>query len=77
MPITKPDKVRTEWLRMIDKNLRCGLPARKVFGTPILLLLVLIFCAPPAYTQRLDPESNWYKETGRRDDWYSHFDFAR
>lgn len=27
--------------------------------------------------QGVDRESNWYKETGRHDDWFTHFDFKR
>ena len=42
----------------------------------LIVLLSIAFCHP-ATAQSLDEDSNWYKEIGRGDYYYSHFDFTR
>lgn len=42
-----------------------------------LVIASWLLLAVPTYGQALDPESNWYKETGRQVDHYSRFDFSR
>ncbi len=40
---------------------------------------IVLFCTVgmTVFSQTIDRESNWSKETGRADDWYTHFDLRR
>lgn len=43
-----------------------------IFGIVLFVALGMT-----VFSQTIDRESNWSKETGRADDWYTHFDFRR
>lgn len=46
---------------------------RQVFISPFLI----VFLSLTFFSQSIDDETNWYKEIGRGDDYYSRFDFTR
>ncbi|MBX3289902.1 MAG: hypothetical protein KF855_11225 [Acidobacteria bacterium] len=43
----------------------------------ILALSAAVFCQDEPKAVSFDEESNWYKEIGKGDNWYSRFDFTR
>lgn len=45
----------------------------RIYLIATMSLLFSFFCA----AQTIDQESNWYKEIGKHDDYYSRFDFSR
>lgn len=42
-----------------------------------LIVIVFLTSVVSSISQVFDEESNWYKEIGKRDDYYSRFDFSR
>lgn len=45
----------------------------RIYLVAIISLMLSLFCT----AQTIDEESNWYREIGKHDDYYSRFDFSR